>query len=363
MAISLLVCITLLGGWEVYARTYTGRGTGLRVIGPVVQDASSNDDLARSLRQLQPAPGPRIVLFGSSQIASVKDEESFSTHSIPFQMSSLERVAPRYQVLDLSGPAQQVFESMAILLSHRERLNPGVVVLGVGLFSMLNTDIRPTLREAVDGVALRRELATAAALPPEVSRTILTTATLPSDATAQDSTIQQRVDARLETGMSTHLAMIGNHRAMYNALVDQPLRRDLVQFLQRRGGPLRTARTYEFNNRYSVSLDAIAAMAAVLRADSIPFVVCILPSERTRTPPPYSAETIQRLAADLNGLASVHGFSVLDLSNVLRPEDFGVYADGSPDGLHFHARGHGVVGKALADFIAPMLAGAPVPAR
>jgi hypothetical protein len=347
---SALIAIVAVAGWEFFARGFSGVAVGARVSGAVSQDASGNDDIGRTLAELPARTAPRIVIFGSSQIDVVKGEPEPSPNAMPFQLSAaLHAKGIDHSIVDLSGPAQQVFESMGILLAEQGRLKPSVVVIGVGLFSMLSNDIRPAIAAAVNLHAVRSELAE---LPDSAltsaARAMLFSALPAGTAIKADSTIQQRSDSRLEGWLRGHLAMVANRRAMYNRLVDQPLRRDLVQLIQRRRGAIRTARSYEPNERYPASLAAIEAVGAVLLRAGIPFIVCILPTEHTRQPAPYSQETAMRVASDLRAAAERYGFQVVDVNHALAAADFGEYEDGSPDGLHYRARGHALVADSLA---------------
>lgn len=358
MGTAFFAAAMLLLGWNRLATRFAGTAVGIRGAGMVVQDASSNDDLGRMLTNIPAPDGPRLVLFGSSQIHAVKGDSDFSDRAIPYQLSTaLRSRLPSHQVVDLSGPAQQVLESMVIALAELDHLAPAAVVVGVGLFNMSNSDVRPAIRGTVDlrAVSERLYMLDSAALPAQSRDTLLRTLA-PMIPRNTDSTVQQRLDARLEHWLDGHVAMVANRRAMYNRLIDQPLRRDLVAHIQRGRGATRTARTYTIGAPYAVALAAIQALAAATRQRGIPLVVCILPTEHTRRPPPYSDSTRARVSADLRSLASRPGVVFVDLDGALGPADFGFYADSSPDGLHFKAHGHAVVGSILADSVASLLA-------
>ena len=349
--------VVLLLGWESYARTFAGVGTGARVVGHVVQDASNNDDLARTLSELPSSRVATILVLGSSQVHSVKDEEDFSPLAFPFRLRGPESPAGDELILDLSGPGQQVMESMAIQLGSRTDLGASAVVLGVGLFSMLSSDIRPALHSAVDGTLIRAELlaASQAGLSQRAQQLLLERLSLPEARGVRDSTIQERADSRLESLLGPRLAILGNRRAMKFRLIDQPIRRDAIQFIQRRRGAIRTARTYQIGEAYEVSLAAIEAMAASASLKRVPFILVLLPFDRTRSPSPYSPETAARVAADMREVSQRLGFRLLDLTSVLGPEYFGLYSDGSPDGLHFRGGGHEIVGRSVAAELAELL--------
>ncbi|MEO8620072.1 MAG: SGNH/GDSL hydrolase family protein [bacterium] len=347
--------------WNLYAKQFSGFAVGARIRGHVIQDASRNDDVPRTLSELPPLGRPLIAVFGSSQVDAVKDDPELSPRAFPFRMSeTLATLRPDHVVIDLSGPGQQVVEANAILLSSLERLKPSLVVLTVGLVSMSTTDIRPALQSGLDRPQIEKEIdAVSDSMLPPSTRTIALASVQPNGKSASDTTVQERTDAYLEQRFRAATAMIANRRAMYNALIDQPLRRDLVRLLQRRRGPLVTARTFDISDRYAVSLAAIETMGAVLANRGTPFVICVLPYERSRTPPPYTPETNARVARDLRDLSARHGFTVLDLSEALTTSDFGVYEDGSPDGLHFRANGHALVGAELAKTVSAILTTRP----
>lgn len=311
------------------------------------------------MAEVTPAVVPTVLLFGSSQIAYVKDAPEPSLRSIPYRLSdALGAEVPRHQVVDLSAPGQQLTESLAILLAYSDSIRPSAVVLGIGLFNMMRTDIRAAIRGALDESSLRRALveitpAGATGARPDALRAILA----PDAARGKsgDSTVQQRVDARVGSWLAAHSAAVANGRVLYNRLIDQPLRRDLVAAIQRRRGGIRTARTFEAGEEYGISLSALDAMSAFLRRRRIPFVVVVLPYDHGREPIAYAPASMTRLLTDLRARQTAGDMHVLDLSDALDTGEFGVYADGSPDGLHFRDAGHGIVGAATAKAVAPLL--------
>lgn len=354
---SLAIAGAVLLLWNVFAASFSGASVGARTRGHVTQDASRNDDLARTLNETGVIGDSRVVMFGASQIDAVKGDPDFSPRALPFVVSAiLDSAKKSHMIVDLSGPGQQVTESAAILLSAVERLRPSVVVLGIGLFSMSSTAIRPALQAAIDFGRIRVEISAVSDSLLTANNRSLALSVLHSGKQGDSpTTIQQYADAYIGKKLNRLTPMIANRRAIYNVVIDQPLRRDLVRFVQRRRGPVLTARTYEIGEQYAASLAAVDAMGSVLATRHVPFVVCVLPYEHTRTPPPYSAETSNKVLTDLAEISRRDGFAILDLSDALTVGDFGLYDDGSPDGLHFRAHGHAVVGQALANSISNLL--------
>jgi hypothetical protein len=337
--------VLLLGSWEAFAHRFSGTA-GLRKIGPVMQDASNNDELDRALRALPPPAAPRILLLGSSQIDTVKNGSGTPGEAIPFRLSrALDAAGVAYEVLDLSGPGQQVIESMAILIGSAAETRPAAVVLGVGLFSMLRPEVRESLPAALDMQAVRAAVADPALL-----------SALPAAAAGGAVTVQDRIDARLGTWLAARLVMVDRRRVMFNELINTPLRGDFVAYVQRNWQRSRTARTYEIGPGYASGLAALEVVAQWSARANVPCVLVILPYESTREPVVYPPATQARVTADLQAIAGRTGAVVLDLGQALTPGDFGTFLDGSPDGLHFDARGHEIVGRAMAEAVRPRLA-------
>ena len=355
--------VLLLAAWEWTARSFFSGTTGLRRSGSVMQDASANEELDRALRALPPAGAtPRVLVLGSSQIDNVKDSAGVTDAAIPFRLSATLRSAGvPHEVLDLSGPGQQVIESLVILVGAAPETRPAAVVIGVGLFSMLRAEVREALPAAVDMDAVRAAVSDPALLPDPDRRAALQR-TLPAPKAGGDLTVQDRIDARLGALLAARFTMVDRRRVMFRELIDTPIRGDLVAWVQRSWQQSRTARTYDIGAAYSPGLAALEVMARWSAQRGLPCLLVVMPYESTREPVVYSPATQQRIDDDLRALAERTGAVFLDLGDALTPADFGTFLDGSPDSLHFGAHGHDVVGRAVAEALAPRLSpGARVP--
>jgi hypothetical protein len=347
--------VLLLAAWEAFARHFAGT-TGLLKVGPVMQDASHNGELDRALRVLPPPAAPRVVLLGSSQIDNVKRSTGAYDEAVPFRLShALASTGVAHEVLDLSGPGQQVVESMVILVGGAAESRPAVVIVGVGLYSMLRPEVRESLPAAVDMGAVRAAVTDPALLPDALGRAALLSS-LPTVTAAGATTVQDRVDTRLGAWLAARLAMVDRRRVMFNELINTPIRGDLVAYVQRNWQGSRTARTYEIGAGYTTGLAALQVMAQWSAQERLPCILVVMPYESTREPIAYPPATQARVDADLRAIASRTGAVVLDLGHALAPADFGTFVDGSPDALHFDARGHDIVGRAMAEAVRPLAA-------
>jgi hypothetical protein len=350
--------VLLLAAWESFAAHSFSGTTGLVRHGPVLQDASGTDELDRALAALPSPQAPRVVLLGSSQIDVVKDGAG-EDKAIPFRLSAaLQAAGVGHEILDLSAGGQQILESLVILVGSAARTRPRAVVIAAGLFSMLRADVRESLPAAVDMAAVRAAVADPSLLPdPDARKDLL--GALPAPGTAGDRTVQDRIDARLSTFLAARLVMVDRRRVMFKALLDNPIRRDLVALVQRHSEGSRTARTFEIGGPYALGLASLEVMARWSARRHLPCVLVVMPFESTREPLLYSPSTQRRVAGDLRALAARTGASFLDLGGALQPSDYGTFVDGSPDNLHFGARGHDVVGRAVADVLGPLLGSGP----
>ncbi|MGH0035941.1 MAG: hypothetical protein ACQGVK_13020 [Myxococcota bacterium] len=353
-----LVALLVLGaGWERFAETFTAKERGPIRIGSVVTEASAN--LARTLRELPAPQAPRLLLFGSSQIASVKGVEHRPEVALPYRLhQQLEAAGIADEVIDFSAGGQQVVESMLVLFASADAVEPRVVLVGVSLFSMLRLNVRETLLEGIDVGATRDRLVAHlpdAARPEDVEELLAFSRQASQRLSSRGETLQQRTDRLLAGWLDDRFAAVSNRRVMFNELIDKPVRRDLAAWFKRQLQAARTARTYRIGSAYPVSLLALEAMDDLCRSLGAEFVVVMLPFDGTRPPVPFEPETLTRIRGDLEALADRSGFTLLDESDLLGTDYFGDFRDGSPDNLHFDSRGHQRLAQALARPVGPLL--------
>jgi hypothetical protein len=350
----------LLGGWNVFAGRFSGAAAGLERHGAVFENAAL--DLRRTLAEL-PAPArPRIAVFGSSQIATVKGDPDPVGLSVPYRLQQqLAEQGLAAEVVDLSEGGQQLVESMVLQLASLRVVQANLVVIGVSLFSMQTTQIRETLLEAIEAAALR-DLVRAELPPgldPETTRSLTAFSRQAKQRlSSRGETIQQRLDARIANWLAAHLAAFANRQVMFDELIDAPIRRDLAELIKRNLAEAKTARTFQIGNAYPVSLAALEVMGRACHERGIPLLVVVLPYDDSRPPVPFEPDTQRRIVADLQAAAQRRGFELLDASRLLGPEHFAFFEDRSPDDLHFDRAGHALLGGRIAERVAPWLAAA-----
>lgn len=353
-----LGCLALLlAAWNTFAQRYDASRTALRVTGGVFDRAAR--DLSITFAELPAPTRPRVVLYGSSQIAVVKRAEQDSLASTPHQLASaLERRGVTAEVADFSDGGQQLVESLVVHFASRDAARASAIVVGVSLFAMTSLDVRATLFEQVDGRAV--EAAIRAALPadadPETARALLAwSAELPAAADpARDPTVQERIDAALGGFLERHVAAYANRHAIYRQLLDAPARLAIQRQQRARAGETISSR-YAIGPAYAPSLLALDTMRRSAAERGIPFLVVALPFDHGRPPIPFDAATQARVVADLSAIAARAGQPLMDLGGLLASDHFGDYEDGSPDNLHFDAAGHEAVALRIAERIAPLL--------
>ncbi len=361
---AVLAFLALAIGWERFAAGYSAGSRALVRRDEVFLRAGN--DLALTLRELPPPAAPRLAVFGSSQIATVKGGSGELELTMPARLSvALTKQGVPHEIVDFSTGGQQVSESMVILLAAGTPAQLRAVVLGLSLFSMLRVEVRGTLLEDADVPELRE--AVIAGLPSDLPREDVEellefSRRAPQRVAGRSETTQQRMDRWLGERLEARFAAVANRQVLYNELVDTPLRRDLVAFVKRNLAASRTARSYRIGRAYRPSLAALEVMAHWCRERGVALHVALLPFDHERLPVPFDAATVDRLRADLALLAAEHGFQLTDQSDLLDSSNFGDYVDGSPDNLHFDAAGHDLLGRTLAVLVAPDLERA-VPAR
>lgn len=343
--------------WNGFAHRFGAQERAMRRNGEVFERAGANP--ASTLATLPPPAAPRIAVYGSSQIAVVKAPSADPVLGTPHQLRiALADRGLATEVVDFSEGGQQVIESLLIHLATHRVARSHAVVLGTSLFSMLRLDVRPTLLAGIDTRPVRDALRTLIpddADPRAAASLFEWSRSGEQRVAAEGKTIQERMDAAIGAWLGTHVTAFENRQAMFDVLVDQPIRRDLVTFATRRMRQQQTARTYQIGTHFPAAVLAIETLARAAREDDAPLLVVLMPYDDARPPVPFTEETQARVRAALEASASAAGFTLLDLSHALPTRHFSLFVDGSPDGLHFDPAGHTEVARRIADALLPTL--------
>lgn len=353
--------LALCVAWNALATRFNESQRALQRRGDVFDLAARN--LRRTLAELPPPVHPRIVVYGSSQLATVRGEADGSEHTTSHRLyEDLAKRGVAVEVADFSDGGQQLLESLVVHFGSRAVSKPSVLVIGVSLFSMQRQEVRPTLLEALDVAEVRDAIR--AALPrdaePRHADAVLDWSHQAAQrVVSQHETIQQQLDARIAAWLTAHVPAYANRQVMFNDLVDTPLRRDLFLWIERQRGATKTAARYEIRSDYPIALLALETIAAAARDANTPVLLVALPFDDDRPPIPFEPETQARILADLGAVAARTGAEVLDLGPLLPSDHFGNFQDGSPDNLHYDADGHAQVGARVAERVASLLAARP----
>lgn len=341
----------LLGGWELLARQFT-------------PPAPVQPPLAALSIALYPpehnsaerfSPQPRVMILGNSQIHYVRDQEDVQTYGFParFQMAMAERGTPA-EVADLSAGGQQVLESLAILIDTFDRVRPDHVMLGLGLANMRGITIPSQLIEFCNWAHIRET--TQRHLPDHIDPSIqLTLSQLynpPCEHSSDhDPTIQEQLDEQIAEWLVDRSATVRHRSVMAQWLAKLPsdLERDVRQLWRKKARGQFKARTYDAGPNYDLSLAVVQIMAAFCREKQVPFTVIAMPFHPACEPILYVPDDELRLITDLRQLEADATLRCVDLRLLLGPQHFGAFPDGSPDGLHFLATGHALLGRAVAE--------------
>ncbi len=340
----------LLGGWELLARQFT---PPVPVQPPLAALSIPLDPPEHNSAEFRPQP--RVMILGNSQIHYVRDQEDVQTYGFParFQTALVEQGTPA-EVADLSAGGQQVLESLAILIDTFDRVRPDHVMLGLGLANMRGITIPPQLVEFCDWAHIQetaqRHLPDR--IDPNIQHSLSQLYNPPREhVSAHDPTIQEQLDEQISDWLVDRSATVRHRSVMAQWLAKLPgdLERDVRQLWRKKARGQFKARTYDAGPNYDLSLAVVQIMAAFCREKQVPFTVIVMPFHPTCDPILYVREDEERLTADLDGLTSRGELQRIDMRSLLGPEHFGTFPDGSPDGLHFLASGHAVLGRAVAE--------------
>lgn len=355
LALSWALVVPLLLGvaWNHLAGGFASEGGGLLRHGDVFGHAGV--DLSRTRAELPAPTAARIAILGSSQMATVKGGGT----ALPTKLQQILASAGQpTEIVDFSTGRQQIVESMVIWFSVAESTRPSILVMGVSLFNMLSLDVRETLAEDLDTELLRHQVERQ--LPADTSRKsaadlLSFTRTAAQRVASRGETTQQRLDSIAGEWLSRHFAFVANRQVIFDELIDRPVRRDLRSWIMRSLQAARTARTYEPNSAYAVSVLALECMQGLSKQLGIRMLVILLPFDASRPPVPFLPETMERIRSDLTRAGERSGFGLIDQSGLLETSFFGDFQDGSPDNLHFSAQGHARLARAIAAELTALL--------
>jgi hypothetical protein len=340
----------LLIAWEAFARQFTLPPPNPAPLDTLSLPLYSADapaaDRAKSL--------PRVLILGNSQVHYVRDQEDVATYGFPARLQAeLAKHHRPAEIADLSAGGQQVAESLAILVDTFGCVRPDHVVLGLGLANMRGTTIPAHLVKACDWNRIRAEVTGLLdeRTTVEAQRELLHLYHPPQETTiARELTIQEQLDEQFADWLTDHTATVRHRTVMSQWVTKLPsdLEREVRMTWRKQVKKQFKARTYDAGPNYALSLTTVQLMAEYCRRQRVPFTVILMPYQPRCTPIVYVQEDEQRLHADLQQMVERGDIRRIDLSQLLHPEHFGTFADGSPDGLHYHASGHAVLAETVA---------------
>jgi hypothetical protein len=360
LAWCLLVLVVLALAWEHYARSFSahsGVAHALESLGAVHYVPAGVNDLKRVLEEMPAPRRPRVLVLGSSQIATVKEGERPQSMPFVIQREMTGKAGPS-EVVDLSAGGQATIEGTLVLLGSLPVVRPDAVVIGVSLYSMQGVAVRESILAAFDVGRLAdlvREDAPADVPPPVLHQLLAFRQQASQPVHSRGETIQQKLDRRLAVWLEARSAAVRYHEVMYDELLDIPIRRDLVAYVKRNYQGIRVASNYGIVSAYAPSMAAIEVVSRQCARQGIPLLVVALPYDASIDPIPYPPKDQEQFIGDMTRMSASDRFELLDESRALTHEDFGVFVDGSPDGLHFRAHGHEVVGGAIARRLGELL--------
>ncbi len=336
--------ILLLAAWNGFAAGFGDEAAeGWVVHGNYRADGSEGTHLSSLVSRLPAANRPRLLVLGNSQMKTVKREE-VEDRRLGLGGQLAERLE-RFDVIDLSSGGQQAAESLVVLANVIEPVEPDVVLLGVGGFSMRKATVRPRLAAQLTATGAL-EASLEGAPSPWVAQTARLRASLGSGdpevrgASSRGETVQASVDAQLGSWLD-RLPAVRHRGRLYDELIDRPFRRDGMRWLSQRVGGARLARTIVLTSGFDASIASVGLAARICEQRGIPLVLVQMPYDATRPPIVYRPEEAERLLGALKAIQrAVKSAVIVDLSDALAPERFGEYVDGSRDALHFDRNGH-----------------------
>ena len=230
LVFSVCVYLAFVWGWEFYSKNFAAPEQPFVRVGGVWSDRSRGARLHEGFKQISPASGKRFLVLGNSQIATVKGRDTGSGLAFPPMLSSiLSANNVEHDLLDLSSGGQQVVESTTIALSVMQRTHIDGMILGIGLFSMLRSELRSELTESISGLGLREiveEIALVQAGNEARERLINALAGDHQPLRRRQETLQEKSDKMIASVLAENLNLVANRQEMFRELVDLPVRRD-----------------------------------------------------------------------------------------------------------------------------------------
>jgi len=305
----------------------------------VTWDPTNGSRMDRVLSLLRRGTGRRILLVGSSQLVTIRDDRRMAAYTKRVDQV-LESVAPEATtVYNLAVGAMTAVEKGTVVERAAGIEAFDDVIVGVTLWDSLSRSVRPgiaRLPERVERESRERFLAEALpAGPPRVN-----------DAAARE----------MRAWLESHVGFFARRSAI-QAWLSRGWRRTEPARSPPSAGP--SAPSIEY--RYSPDelrtaernvAELVAILGAAARRHGFRAWVVVTPHRPDDRRPLYSPVEHERFVAALREACASAGVSIIDASTVLDASHFGIYEFGDLrgriDGFHFDADGHARLARTLA---------------
>ncbi len=313
----------------------------------VTWDPTNGTRMGAVLAHLRPGEGRPILMLGSSQLITLRDDRRLGAHAKRVDRE-LERLAPaRTTVYNLSVGAMTAAEKALVLERALAVERFAEVLVCVTPWDSREESVRPELR-AIDARPERRPRgeyldADMAAGPPRVNRA---------------------VERALREALSSRVGFFARRSAIRAWLTgaaseDAPARAGMRDVRGARAVEYRWSREEERRIEAN-ALDLVTRLGALSRAARFRGWIVVTPRRPDPRHPLYEPGFERRFESLLESACDQEGLGFLDASDLLGTAHFGVYElgelRGRIDGFHFDTAGH----ERLAHRIAQALWGSLV---
>jgi hypothetical protein len=304
----------------------------------VTWDPTNGSEMQTVLARLKHGRGERVLLLGSSQLITLRDDRSMG--SFPRRVDKLlERGAARpVTVYNLSVGGMSAPEKALILERAANATRFDHVVLALTLWDSVSSSQRGLFERLSDTPRPRGETLGA------------------SDDRSGPAAVNRAVAESLEHWLGQHSAFFRDRAAIQAWLGDQLQAASVpapLSIRSRDAAPMQYLYSGEELSSAMSNVRKLISTAATL-GERHGFTVAVLltPFRQDTQTPAYAPESYARFRASVRDACASRGIAVIDASELLGRSHFGVYELGENRGridvLHFDARGHALLAATLA---------------
>lgn len=312
----------------------------------VTWDPTNGSELQTVLAHLQKGWGERVLLLGSSQLLTVRDDRTVGAYTRRVdKVLQRESVRP-LTVYNLSMGGMTAPEKALVLERAADAARFDRVVLALTLWDSVSASRRASLSRLARG--FQRDRVPLGA----------------GDDRTGPAAVNRVVARFVERGLEEHVSFFRDRSAIQAWISDRvgvfsakpPARTaEAAEALAHPSGA--TPMQYRYGEdelaRAEANVDGLLSSAAAVRErQGFRVSVLLTPYRQDESLPAYDPSVYARFRASLHGSCDRLGFELIDASELLDPSHYGLNELGESrdriDVLHFDARGHEILASTLA---------------